>query len=143
MAKVLMKGNEAIGAAAIKAGCKFFFGYPITPQSELPEYMAREMPKEGATFLQAERSNRNKHGIRRCRAGAKCDLILQPRYKSQTGGDIYSRAELPCVIVNIIRAAPARWNTAGPVGLFPGHQGRRPRYRWWCWPLHRCRNSPT
>ncbi len=54
MAKVLMKGNEAIGAAAIKAGCKFFFGYPITPQSELPEYMAREMPKAGATFLQAE-----------------------------------------------------------------------------------------
>ena len=54
MAKVLMKGNEAIGAAAIKAGCKFFFGYPITPQSELPEYLSRELPKIGGCFLQAE-----------------------------------------------------------------------------------------
>ena len=54
MSKVLMKGNEAIGAAAIKAGCKFFFGYPITPQNEVPEYMSRELPKIGGTFLQAE-----------------------------------------------------------------------------------------
>src|SRR5690606_6814997 len=54
MAKVLMKGNEAIGAAAIEAGCRYFFGYPITPQSELPEYMARELPKVGGVFLQAE-----------------------------------------------------------------------------------------
>ena len=54
MTKVLMKGNEAIGAAAIQAGCKYFFGYPITPQSELPEYMSRELPKAGGVFLQAE-----------------------------------------------------------------------------------------
>ena len=57
MAKVLMKGNEAIGAAAIKAGCKYFFGYPITPQNELPEYMSRELPKNDGVFLQAERWN--------------------------------------------------------------------------------------
>ena len=54
MAKVLMKGNEAIGKAAIEAGCKFFFGYPITPQSELPEYLSDELPKVGGTFVQAE-----------------------------------------------------------------------------------------
>lgn len=54
MAKVLMKGNEAIGEAAIQAGCQAFFGYPITPQSEIPEYLAREMPKRGGVFLQAE-----------------------------------------------------------------------------------------
>ena len=54
MAKVLMKGNEAVAKAAIEAGCKYFFGYPITPQNEIPEYMAREMPKVGGVFLQAE-----------------------------------------------------------------------------------------
>ena len=54
MAKVLMKGNEAIGKAAIEAGCRFFFGYPITPQSELPEYLSEELPKVGGTFVQAE-----------------------------------------------------------------------------------------
>ena len=52
--KVLMKGNEAIGEAAIIAGCRHYFGYPITPQSELPEYMAKRMPQVGGVFLQAE-----------------------------------------------------------------------------------------
>ena len=52
--RVLMKGNEAIAEAAIKAGCRFFFGYPITPQNELPEYMSRHMHAAGGTFLQAE-----------------------------------------------------------------------------------------
>ncbi len=54
MAKVLMKGNEAMGKAAIMAGCKCFFGYPITPQNEIPEYMAKELPKIGGSFVQAE-----------------------------------------------------------------------------------------
>ena len=52
--KVLMKGNEAIAEAAIRSGCKHFFGYPITPQTELSAYMAKKMPKIGGTFLQAE-----------------------------------------------------------------------------------------
>ena len=47
MTKVLMKGNEAVGKAAMEAGCRFFFGYPITPQSEVPEYLSRELPKIG------------------------------------------------------------------------------------------------
>ena len=54
MAKMLMKGNEAVAEAAIQAGCRFFFGYPITPQNEIPEYMAARLPKVGGTFLQAE-----------------------------------------------------------------------------------------
>lgn len=54
MAKILMKGNEAFGRAAIQAGCHYFFGYPITPQSELPEYLSRELPKVGGAFVQAE-----------------------------------------------------------------------------------------
>ena len=52
--KVLMKGNEAIGEAAIRSGCRHFFGYPITPQTELSAYMAKKMPKIGGVFLQAE-----------------------------------------------------------------------------------------
>ena len=51
--KVLMKGNEVLAESAIRAGCRFFFGYPITPQTELSAYMAKRMPKEGGTFLQA------------------------------------------------------------------------------------------
>ena len=54
MAHVLMKGNEAIGEAAIIAGCRHYFGYPITPQNELPAYMSLRLPKVGGTFLQAE-----------------------------------------------------------------------------------------
>ena len=52
--KVLMKGNEAIAEAAILAGCRHYFGYPITPQTEIAAYMAKKMPKIGGTFLLAE-----------------------------------------------------------------------------------------
>ena len=54
MEKILMKGNEALGEAAIRAGCRHFFGYPITPQTELAAYMSKMMPKVGGTYLQAE-----------------------------------------------------------------------------------------
>ena len=55
MAKVLMNGNSAIGEAAIRAGCQCYFGYPITPQNELPEYMALNLGrKKGCCFIQAE-----------------------------------------------------------------------------------------
>ncbi|MBQ4350961.1 MAG: 3-methyl-2-oxobutanoate dehydrogenase subunit beta, partial [Clostridia bacterium] len=54
MSKVLMKGNEAIAEAAIAAGCVYFFGYPITPQTEVAEYMAKRLPKVGGLCLQAE-----------------------------------------------------------------------------------------
>ena len=54
MAKKLMKGCEAVAEAAIQAGCRFFFGYPITPQNDIPEYMSARMPKVGGCFLQAE-----------------------------------------------------------------------------------------
>ena len=54
MAKELWKGNEAIAEAAIRAGCDCYFGYPITPQSEVPEYMSSHMPKNGRVFVQAE-----------------------------------------------------------------------------------------
>jgi 2-oxoglutarate ferredoxin oxidoreductase subunit alpha len=49
-----MNGNHALAEAAIRAGCRFYFGYPITPQNEVPEYMAEHLPKVGGTFIQAE-----------------------------------------------------------------------------------------
>ena len=52
--KVLMKGNEALAESAVRAGCRYFFGYPITPQTELAAYMSKVMPKIGGTYLQAE-----------------------------------------------------------------------------------------
>ena len=54
MEKVLMKGNEAIAEAAMRAGCRHFYGYPITPQTEVSAYMAKNMPKVGGLFMQAE-----------------------------------------------------------------------------------------
>ena len=54
MERNLMKGNEALAEAAIRAGCKCFFGYPITPQTEIAAYLAKYMPKNGGVFLQAE-----------------------------------------------------------------------------------------
>ncbi|MCD6322920.1 MAG: 3-methyl-2-oxobutanoate dehydrogenase subunit beta, partial [Clostridiales bacterium] len=52
--KVLIKGNEAIGEAAIRAGCRYYFGYPITPQNEITNFMSKYMPKAGGVFIQAE-----------------------------------------------------------------------------------------
>ncbi len=52
--KQLMKGNEAFATAAINAGCRYYFGYPITPQNEVPEFMSRELAKHGGAFIQAE-----------------------------------------------------------------------------------------
>ena len=54
MARILMKGTEAIAEAAVRSGCRFFAGYPITPQNEIPEYFARRLPEVGGHFVQGE-----------------------------------------------------------------------------------------
>lgn len=109
MAKVLMKGNEAIGAAAIKAGCKYFFGYPITPQNELPEYMAREMPKIDGVFVQAESEVAAINMVYGA-AGAGARVMTSSSSPGialkQEGITYIAGAELPCVIVNIVRGGP-------------------------------------
>ena len=109
MAKVLMKGNEAIGAAAIKAGCHYFFGYPITPQNELPEFMARELPKVGGCFLQAE-SEVSAINMVYGAAGAGARVMTSSSSPGialkQEGISYIAGAELPCVIVNIVRGGP-------------------------------------
>lgn len=109
MAKVLMKGNEAIGAAAIKAGCKYFFGYPITPQNEIPEYMARELPNAGGVFLQAESEVAAINMVYGA-AGAGARVMTSSSSPGialkQEGISYIAGAELPCVIVNIVRGGP-------------------------------------
>ena len=109
MHKVLMKGNEALGEAAIKAGCRHFFGYPITPQNEVPEYLARRMPEVGGVFLQAESEiaainmvyGASSAGARVMTSSSSPGISLK-----QEGISYLAAAELPCVIVNIMRGGP-------------------------------------
>ncbi|WP_283595243.1 3-methyl-2-oxobutanoate dehydrogenase subunit VorB [Paraclostridium bifermentans] len=109
MAKILMKGNEAIGKAAMEAGCKYFFGYPITPQNELPEYMSRELPKNGGAFVQAE-SEVSAINMVYGAAGAGARVMTSsssPGIALKQEGITYAAgAELPCVVVNIMRGGP-------------------------------------
>lgn len=107
--KVLMKGNEAIGEAAIQAGCQCFFGYPITPQTEVAAYMAKKMPKIGRVFLQAESEvaainmvyGAAGAGVRVMTSSSSPGISLKSEGISYIAG-----AELPCVIINIVRGGP-------------------------------------
>jgi len=109
MTKKLMKGSEAIGEAAVQAGCKLFFGYPITPQNEIPEYMSMRLPQIGGTFVQAESEVAASNMIYGA-AGAGERVMTS---SSSPGVSLMSEAisylagsELPVVIVNIVRAGP-------------------------------------
>lgn len=109
MGKVLMKGNEAIGTAAIKAGCKFFFGYPITPQNEVPEFMSRELPKIGGAFVQAESevaAINMVYGAAGCGARVMTSSSSPGIALKQEGISYIAGAELPCLIVNVMRGGP-------------------------------------
>ncbi|MGM0396096.1 MAG: 3-methyl-2-oxobutanoate dehydrogenase subunit VorB [Bacillota bacterium] len=109
MTKVLMKGNEAVGAAAIAAGCHYFFGYPITPQSEVPEYMSRELPKVGGAYVQAESEvaainmvyGASGAGARVMTSSSSPGIALK-----QEGISYLAGAELPCIIVDMMRGGP-------------------------------------
>ncbi|QVK19125.1 3-methyl-2-oxobutanoate dehydrogenase subunit VorB [Mycoplasmatota bacterium] len=109
MAKVMMKGNEAMALAAIKGGCRAFFGYPITPQSELPEYLARHMHKYGGVFLQAESEvaainmvyGASGAGARVMTSSSSPGIALK-----QEGISYIAGAELPAVIINVMRGGP-------------------------------------
>ena len=109
MAKVLMKGNEAIAEAAIQAGCRHFFGYPITPQNEIPAYMSKRMPKVGGCFLQAESEVAAINMVYGA-AGAGARVMTSSSSPGislkQEGISYIAAAELPCVIVNIVRGGP-------------------------------------
>ena len=111
--KVLMKGNEAIAEAAIRAGCDAYFGYPITPQTEVLEYMSRRMPELGRAFVQAE----SELGAINMVYGAACTgarvmtTTSSPGYSlMQEGVSYISMSFVPCVIVNIMRGGPGLGN---------------------------------
>ena len=109
MAKKLMKGCEAIGEAAVQAGCRLFFGYPITPQNEIPEYMSGRLPQVGGMFVQAE-SEVAASNMLYGAAGAGCRCFTSsssPGISLMAEAMSYiAAAELPVVFVNIMRAGP-------------------------------------
>ncbi len=109
MQKELWKGNEAIAEAAIRAGCRAYFGYPITPQNEIPEYMSKHMPESGGVFLQAESEiaainmvyGASAAGVRAMTSSSSPGISLK-----QEGISYLIGANLPAVIVNMMRGGP-------------------------------------
>lgn len=109
MSKQLMKGNEALAHAAILGGCTHFFGYPITPQNEIPEFLARELPRAGRVFLQAESEiaainmvyGASAAGARPMTTSSSPGIALM-----QEGMSLLAAAQLPSVIVNVQRGGP-------------------------------------
>ena len=113
MARVLMKGTEAIAEAAIQAGCKYFFGYPITPQNEIPEYMSAHLPKAGGMYLQGESEVASINMVMggACTGYRVMTTSSSPGISLMSEGISYlSMAELPCVIVNVSRGGPGLGN---------------------------------
>lgn len=108
-----MKGNEAIAEAAIRAGCECFFGYPITPQTELLQYMAKKLLKSGGVFVQAESevgAINMAYGASSCGKRVMTSSSGPGISLKQEGISYLSGAELPCVIVNIMRGGPGLGN---------------------------------
>lgn len=120
--KKLMKGNEAFAEAAIRAGARYYFGYPITPQNEIPEYMSRVMPKVGGEFVQAESELA---AINMAYGGALTGKSVFVSSSSpgialmQEGMSFISSAEVPLVILNVSRGGP------GVGGIQPGQADYR------------------
>lgn len=107
--RMLMKGNEALAEAAVRAGCKCYFGYPITPQTEIAAYMSKRMPKCGGVFLQAESEiaainmvyGAAASGVRAMTSSSSPGISLKSEGISYIAG-----CDLPCVIVNVQRGGP-------------------------------------
>ncbi|MDR3645091.1 MAG: 3-methyl-2-oxobutanoate dehydrogenase subunit VorB [Clostridia bacterium] len=107
--KILMKGNEALAEAAIQAGCHHFFGYPITPQTEVAAYMSKRMPKIGGTYLQAESEiaainmvlGASSAGVRAMTSSSSPGISLKTEGISYMAG-----SDLPCLIINVERGGP-------------------------------------
>ncbi len=107
--RVLIKGNDAIGEAALRAGCRYYFGYPITPQSELLEYMAVNLPKRGGVFLQSESELAGVSMVYGAAATGKRAMTSSSSPGISLMQECISylaSAELPAVIVNISRGGP-------------------------------------
>ena len=127
MALTLMKGSEAIAEAAIRAGARFFFGYPITPQTEIPEYMSARMPEVGGCFLQAESEVAAINMVYGA-AGTGARVITSSSSPGvslkQEGISYCAGAQLPCVILNVMRGGPGLGNIQASQGdYFQGVKG--------------------
>ena len=122
--RMLMKGTEAIAEAAIRAGCKYFFGYPITPQNEIPEYMSKRLPQIGGVYLQAESEvaaasmlyGAGGSGVRVMTSSSSPGVALMSEGYSYMVG-----AEIPAVIVNIMRGGPGLGDIAPSQGDYGMH----------------------
>lgn len=119
MVKMLMKGNEALCEGAIRAGCRAYFGYPITPQNEVPEYMSRRMPEVGGLFLQTESEVATINML--LGAGGSGKMVMTS--SSSPGISLMQEcisymagSESPAVIVNIVRGSPGLGNIAPSQG---------------------------
>lgn len=109
MDRKFMKGCEAIAEAGIRAGCRFFAGYPITPQNEIPEYMARALPKVGGTFVQGESEVASINMLYGAASGGALSMTSSssPGISLKSEGISYmAGARLPAVIVSVMRAGP-------------------------------------
>jgi len=127
MKKVLMAGNYAIAEAAVQAGCRFYAGYPITPQNEIPEYMSSRMPDVGGVFIQAESElaaanmvfGASAAGMRAMTSSSSPGISLKQEAISFLAG-----AELPSVIVNMQRGGPGLGNiSASQADYFQATKG--------------------
>jgi len=117
--KVLMKGAEALAEGAIQAGCRYYFGYPITPQNETPEYMSRRLPEVGGRFVQAESEVASINMV----YGAACTGVRVMTSSSspgislmQEGISYISGSNVPCVVMNAMRGGPGLGNIAPAQG---------------------------
>ncbi len=107
--KQLLKGNYAIAQAAVEAGCECYFGYPITPQSEIGEYLSSKMPEEGRAFVAAESEvaainmllGAGSTGVKAMTSSSSCAVALMQEGLSYIAGD-----EIPCVLVSVMRGGP-------------------------------------
>ena len=121
MALTLMKGSEAIAEAAVRAGARFFFGYPITPQTEIPEYMSARMPEVGGCYLQAESEvaainmvyGAAGTGERVITSSSSPGISLK-----QEGISYCAGAQLPCVIINVMRGGPGLGSIQASQGAY-------------------------
>ncbi len=116
--RMFITGNEAVGRGAIAADCKYFFGYPITPQNDIPEFMSRELPKAGGVFVQSESEVSSVYMVYGgALSGARVmTSTSSPGYALMQEGISYiAETEAPCVIVNVSRMGPGI-GTGGQAG---------------------------
>ena len=130
MPKELWKGNEAIAEAAVRAGLEAYFGYPITPQTEIPEHLSRRLPELGRAFVQAE----TELGAINMVYGAACTGVRVMTSSSSPGVSLMMEGlsyiagtEVPAVLVNVMRGGPGLGNIAPAQGRLSRCARRRTR----------------